>query len=475
MAALLTACSSEELAGAQGAKQDAADDAVTFSVYSPRAISRAGTAAEMTTATVATTGFGILAYYTDNEKYDKENSKPDFMYNTKVTSTDAGTTWKYNPVMYWPNEYGSTAASDNIDYVSFFAYAPYVEVEPGSGIPYKNNNPSDGLVDENEKNITSISKNTASGDPIVKYVVDTEPATSVDLLWGVAANTTDYTSIVTGYTPVTTGMPFVNLTKPNNPTTGKLNFNLRHALSKLNINIRYAADETTTGTNTITPETRIYVRYIKIGGFVLKGALNLNNTAANVPNWRSYDGQSGLSSGDGVTLHDGRKDGKEGIEGGEQSSELPVALNPNIIENYSAAVETTPGSGIWTWGAAKTSGVTNTAVNLFGNGTDLATTPIFVIPTNEDIDIEICYDVETIDASLATLLSDGSTHGTSVENKIRKKSSEIFTGTTKMEAGKGYNISIILGMTSVKFEASVEGWTVGGIGGNTDVNLPGNN
>ena len=90
-AAMLAACSSEELTGVESAQQTAADNAINFSVYTPRT-TRAGAAGNNDVAAVATKGFGILAYYTDDEKYDKENSKPTFMYNTKVTSADAGTT-----------------------------------------------------------------------------------------------------------------------------------------------------------------------------------------------------------------------------------------------------------------------------------------------------------------------------------------------------------------------------------------------
>lgn len=582
-AALLTACSSEELTGFESAQQTAADNAINFSVYTPRNTTRAGAAGDNDVAAIATKGFGILAYYTDDEKYDKENSQPTFMYNTKVTSADAGATWTYNPVMYWPNEFGNEATSDYIDYVSFFAYAPYIDVVNETGIPtvkaiedydvfaaalnityaetveteittralfeeaynggtaytdpdfcaavdakigggpyavpadavtalnalspklkfnkatpktvtdlksygeylgYEVNgtgfvNAADEVsakaslddINKNQiqgKNITSISKNNATGDPIVKYVVDTDPKTSVDLLWGVAAaDPATYYKPIVGTNPIVAGKPFIDLIKPKKPDTDKLKWNLRHALSKLNIDIQYIADKATPVAPANTPnasetinadETRVYVRWIKIGGFVVKGALNLNNTVADKANWLAYDGNTALTS-EMITFFDGRKDGKEGTENGEAANELPQGLNPVILENYS----TDP--------AAKTAGVTKDAVNLFGVGA-AANAPIFVIPTNDEIDIEICYDVETKDGNLSTFISDGLTHGISVENKIRKTSKDIFGAITKMEDNKFYTIHIILGMTSVKFEAKVEPFVV--IPG-TDVNLPNNN
>lgn len=558
----------------ESAQQNAGEAPINFSVYTPRTITRAGDPGVMTTATVGTSGFGVLAYYTDDEKYDKENSKPDFMYNTQVTYT--GSEWKYNPVMYWPNEFGKAegaqqgANSENIDYVSFFAYAPYIDVVNETGIPevktlddtelvnflktlgikynqytkvnvvdqttyatYKGvtfanegeyvtaynadfdpdvataadadaaltakglfyydvtvkdvetiadyaayltdqtGNPvseaaaKEELIELNKdqiqgKNITSISKNTASGDPIVKYVVDANPATSVDLLWGVASKdaATKYAPIVAGRATVNEAKPFVNLIKPADPTNAsKLSWNLLHALAKLNVTIKYIADAQTPNgaTQPINQdETRIYVRWIKIGGFVMKGALNLNSTETEdrtvgtetikygVPNWKGYDGNTALAFTT-TTFNDGRKEGKEGTYNGQDKNEENVNLNPEIIENYSKAV----------WPNGKNAGVTGTAVNLFGGD---PTKPIFVIPTGDNIDIEICYDVETKDAALAGVLSDGVTAGSVISNTIRKTSDQIFTAATKMEPGKGYTINIILGMTSAKFEASVQPW-----------------
>jgi hypothetical protein len=573
-AALLTACSSDELASVETAQQNADGAPINFSVYTPRNVTRAGAAGALDNANIGTVGFGVFAYYTDDETYNSESSKPDFMYNTQVTKN--GTKWEYNPVMYWPNEFGTGANSTNTDYVSFFTYAPYIDVVNETGIPvleemktdaeydayaaslgikyvkYETKTVKDratyveykGIADTEDaianawnfdngtsytgadyttiieplieaplgteyylgtatpvtdlttyqeylgvatvdeakaaldelwkeqvqgKNITKLPKNTDGGDPVVKYVVDTNPATSVDLLWGVAANATDYKSIVAN-TNVQNAvdMPFVNMIKPANPVDSKLNWNLKHALSKLNVNIQYVADQQTPTAYATTDaaseeinsnETRIYVRYVKIGGFVMKGALNLNNTTAGEPLWKSYDGQTSLAYTT-TTFNDGRKDGKEGTYNGLDKNEENAGLNPDIVENYSKAI----------WPSGKTSGVTNKKVNLFAGGEP--TTPIFVIPTGEDIDIEICYDVETKDASLAGFLSDGLTHGSTTQNIISKTSDKIFGAATPMEPGKGYNINIILGMTSVKFEAVVVPWDEPASA--TDVELPSN-
>ena len=493
-AALLTACSSEELAGVETAQQEASEAPISFSVYTPRSVTRAGAGSDYTstdpnynaytsglqTEDLKKLGFGILAFYTDDEVYDADKSTPNFMYNTKVTYGTSA--WEYNPVMYWPNEF-KAATADNIDRVSFFAYAPYVEVDNVTGIPYadqkKWNDKTDPdnyrkLVDTEEKNITAISKNTATGNPFVKYVVDTDPKTSVDLLWGVAANTVGteyrYTAIdnTNSKVTVTDGLPFINLVKPVQPHAtvngGTLSFNMLHALSKLNIDVKYVADAETPDNGT-TPasalinneQTRIYIRSITIGGFTMKAALDLNNKEANKPLWKDYDGKSTLAADDNTKFFDGRKDGKEGTESGESATESYLGLNPYLLENY---VNDVWGGTEWLkaeTAGGKNRGVTKEVQNLFGKGTDAKDAPIYVIPVGSDIDITIEYDVLTADGQLADFLSDGMTHGSMIKNIITKKSSEIFPGgaAVKMEAGKGYIIHLILGMTSVKIEAEV--------------------
>ena len=474
-AALLTACSSEEL-GSEYAQQKASETPINFSVYTPRTTRAGANMSEYTdykkgivTDDLKKIGFGILAYYTDDETYDADKSTPNFMYNTKVTND--GTAWKYNPVMYWPNEF-KAATAENIDRVSFFAYAPYVEVDNTTGIPYAKQaawKTDKTLVTTGEKNIIAISKNTANGDPVVKYVVDTDPKTSVDLLWGVAADNGDkrYQAIDNGNSKVTVtpGLPFLNLVKPNEPTAadgGILNFNMCHALSKLNIDVKYIADAETPSGSSATinaDESRIFIRSISIGGFVMKAALDLNSNDRYLVDdttdpkqyrgkalWKDIDGKSALSWSGNTKFFDGRKDGKEGTESGENPNESYLGLNPLLLENYVAGDYDykTPA-----WPAGKNSGVTNVAQNLFGDGTAAADAPIYVIPVGDDIDITIEYDVLTADKNLNDFLSDGLTHGSMIKNIITKKSDEIFGSTTKMIDGKGYIIHLILGMTSV--------------------------
>lgn len=104
-------------------------------------------------------GIGIFGCYTGKLKYEQTTVSCDFMYNQQVTWDNASSTWKYNPVKYWPNE--------NNDYLSFFAYAPY-EPDPQD----------DGRC------IIEISDNYELGDPWLNYRLSKNP-------WGLITDTSD--------------------------------------------------------------------------------------------------------------------------------------------------------------------------------------------------------------------------------------------------------------------------------------------
>jgi hypothetical protein len=607
-AAMLTACSSEELSSSQEVAQSGEGMPVAFSIYTPRTVTRAGLPQEITTASLQTgdhkdAGFGVFGYYTDGEDYVSANTFPNFMYNQQVLYS--GGEWKYEPVKYWPNEYGNAATSDDVDRVSFFSYAPWVQVTPSTGVPIVKTLAFTGKWDEfiqslditwvkttedvvtadkaiylkylkqqgytgkttdaaivayvnrtyNEnwtgttaladamtsvaaknlkyisnvqtvtvatkadykdyielnglatvtpagdysiaeamleelnkqqiqsKNISALSRNNATGDPIVKYAVDINPKTSVDLLWGVAA--ADYTSTWAPTTvTVTKDKPFIDLLKPNEPTgtagasDSKVKFNLRHALAKLNVTVDYFDDATApasaAGNIEADPvETKIFVREVHIGGFAMKGALNLNNqntamytsTTPNtpIPNWKAYDGLNEIDNEDEVVwFKDGRRDGNEGAIGAVASNEKYLGLNPVIVQSSPYILDVDDQNRViynTAWSKVNL-GVTKTAVNLFGYDKDGSNTlPIYVIPRNQEIDVKIVYDVETVNPKLDNTLSDGVTKGSSIENKISKLSNEVFGTITRMEAGKAYTIHLHLGMTSVKVDAVVEPWT----------------
>ena len=436
-AAMLAACSSKDIDTSQpdvSTQAPLEEGAVGFDAYTQRSTTRSGQSGVMSDAVLKTCGFGVFGFYTDNNEYEQSRI-PDFMYNQEVKWNT--TYWTYEPIKYWPNEYGNSAISDDNDKVTYFAYAPYVEVTPASGKLVK------AQSDDDQWGITGMSRNSAAGDPLIKYIASFENGKSVDLLWGVCDDPN--WAIAQGGTiqkinEGQLGLPWLNVQRPKVANTQdaltnnqRLKFQFKHALAQLSVMVDAYVDANTGGIQ-LASGTNIYVRQISFTGFALKGALNLNNTEKDKALWMDYNGTSDLESGAAIVIYDGLKDGKEGTAGAKASNEKTIGLNPAIISNEN---NTTPG-------------VTASEQNLFAT-----TTPAMVIPTGEDMEIEIVYDVETKDPNLATMLSDGKTPGSSIENRIKKV---VSFGTDNMENGKHYTLRLHLGMNSVKFDAAVSDW-----------------
>ena len=487
-AAMMAACSENDQLALNQEIQSQQDKGIQFGVYTNRAVTRAGQAGVINTDSLKKgNGIGVFAYHTNNSRYDERNSLPNFMYNQQVKWNAAvgNGVWEYSPLKYWPNEFGTNAVSEDIDYVSFFAYAPYVAVNPTTGIPevdyskfdadefaqylgyddvadfeekegYKTGDGKAALKmlfgnQQQGKNINSISRNADKGDPIVRYVVDTNPQTSVDLLWGVAAKDNAFKGLA-GPDNVTEGNCYIDLSKQIG-TADSIRWNFRHALAKLNVQIIAAADTATQGLTTYEPKnaeeletaTKIYLRSIDFTGFATRGALNLHSEATAVdyklkPHWMDYDGTDLTAAN--VTFYDGLKDLKEGYTDNIAPNEKPQGLNPVLIEEPTTT----------TW-ADKRQGIpTQAYANLFA-GAKKASDAIFVIPTNERMTITVIYDVMTRDTLLSQNLSDGFTKGSRVQNKI----SQTLEG-LKLEAGKAYTIKLVVGIESVKVTVKVAEW-----------------
>ena len=465
----LASCSSEnDVVQTPDVQQTAADEiAVNFDAYLNRSTTRAGKNGVIDNTELRKSesdggGFGVFGYYTNGESYTG-SSRPDFFYNQGVFYSDGNARWEYTPIKYWPNEFGNDAISDQVDKVTLFAYAPYVKVEPLTGLV------KDYTAPENAINITGMTRNNATGDPLVKYISSLISNHSVDLCYGVAKN--DFTSSNSIYNKneITAGKPYVDVVKPGTDVNSKIFFDFKHALAQLIVTIDANVVDYTSGNPSNAVEknfTRIWVRSITFEGITQSGALNLNSEAGS-PNWYDINGTSLITTGS-LTIHDGRKDGREANEAA--SSENPATLNPTIVQ--SAAYPESPAN--FTSGSM-TAGVTETKVNLFAEWDDAnkkykapasVSAPIFVIPTKEKMRVTIVYDVETADDNLAGYLSDGSRRGSTIENRIYKTIDTF----GYIEAGKRYTLNLHLGMRTVDFDASVSAWDDYG----TDIDLPSN-
>jgi len=431
VAAVLASCSSDDLSLQTVKQQDAAgvENAVSFEAYSQRSLTRAGAVGAMDNDKLKTEGFGVFGYYTDMNEYD-QTSTPNFMYNQKVS----GAGWTYEPVKYWPNEYGNKAQSDDVDKLSFFAYAPYTA-----------NTPATGKVAEDQVGITGFTRNTAAGDPYVKYVGSLDPTNCVDLCWGVVNPDQDVTwDIINGGSQtMSAGMPWLNVQRPQKSLGQKMKFTFKHALSQLNVQIDADVNTDTHGAGVeVDSKSKVYVRSITFNGFAMKGALNLNNEEEGTPNWKGYNCSNEPLLAEEYTIYDGMKDGKEGT-GYTASNEKVTGLNPSIIQTKG-------------WDADGTEkGVTKTAKNLFKGAVN---DPIYVIPTGDNMNVTIVYDIETKDDNLAGTVSDNETPGVSIENKISKTITLTSGEAMKLEAGKKYTIQLHLGLSQVEFDATVSDW-----------------
>ena len=295
--------------------------------------------------------------------------------------------------------------------------------------------------------ITAMTRNTAAGDPVVKYIGSFKSAEAVDLCWGVCPQN-EWAIVNTGLgQTMTVGKPWINVERPSQ-TTQPLKFQFRHALAKMQVNIDAFVDATDNATNEVATGTRVWVRQIKFNGFTMKGALNLDNETANQPYWMNYNGVGDLESDGEVIIYDGRKDGKEGVNGAIATNEKSLGLNTQLIETEESFLT----DNEW---SALTSGVTRATQKLFENGSGDGI--FYVIPTGDAMSVEIIYDVETIDTNIGFMLADNRSQGTAIENRISKNIS--FGGAdNKLEAGKAYTINLHLGLNSVEFDAEVVGW-----------------
>ena len=470
----LTACSSDSEV-TQTATQKAAPQAVAFDTYVPEATTtRAGDAGIQTTSTLQGTGkgFGVFAVQSDNSTY-LASLTTNFMWNEHVTYSSSA--WSYSPLKYWPNETdndsqtpeAANAESDNIDRLSFFAYAPYVAERTDqsgmvSGVTAYSAAPTASAHNATAGETTGIvalsSNNDATNDPYVWYVASTIPSESVDLLWGVApagglsytsvakglTNATGVAQISTGTVTVAEGMPLVDLIKPVKDE--KIKFLFKHALARLGVTVVAAIDQISPGgdyedTNgdgnyTTADATHVAVESIVIDAsqgtnkLYSEGLLNLKNTTAGQSKW---DVKNNAISA--LTIN----------KTSELSDEIRWDTNPTT-----------------TLAITGFNGVDKTERKAMREGGTYNADPAYfmLIPSHgaTKLTVTITYYVFTADSKLAG--------GYAITKNVISKDITI-----DITNNKAYNLKLILGLTSVKLDAEVADWENAG---STPVDLPQN-
>lgn len=382
------------------------------------------------TGTNTTDGFGVFAYYTNTTAWTDGQTafNANFMYNQQVT-TDGSTGWTYSPAKYWPNDI-ATAAVDNQSpdaatgsvtggKVSFFAYAPYVANATGD----------DGIV--------GMTSNTAKEAPKITYKLPGTPNESsiVDLLWGMrgapynqAPNGTASGS-ATGYN--------TDLTKQTKDE--KVNFLFKHALARLGgsattgnhggIWVALDIDDVRTSTGNSSSVTKPAATLVTVK------SIKIENGESSVPYSFKTQGVFNLATGTWSSLTDDYT-----ISDEVKYDDASTKLNSAIAEPTTTL--TNAGSG---WNVA---GVTTTLQQMY-TGKD----SYYLIPstTDQKLKITVEYTVRTYDAKL----NNDSNPWTTVNQTISK----IVTFTGGLDSNKIYRLNLYLGLTSVKFTATVSNWS----------------
>ena len=196
-AALVTACSNDADEVERGYVPS--NKAIAFDASTDGGLTTRASGEINTNEALQGASFGVFGSYTGRLTYENTTVSSDFMYNQQVTYNSG--IWSYSPVKYWPN--------DSRDYVSFFAYAPYVA------------NPQ-----QNAEGIIDMSKRYDLGDPWVNYRIAADPWSAenpqMDLLYGQQER---------GSGDDMTYTPWLDQQKPADPISSKTTFTFRHALA----------------------------------------------------------------------------------------------------------------------------------------------------------------------------------------------------------------------------------------------------
>jgi hypothetical protein len=491
--AMLASCSqSDDLTAPTVAQNDQQQTAIEFGTYMGKAAqTRSGSTGEIlnTTNLKDKGGFSVFAYYTGATDYagNQTSTAPNFMYNQAVTSTD-GTSWTYTPIKYWPNEYaagnvddkGAQGAAAN-GKVSFFAYAPYVTVtstDIDAAITGKNNNTNVAIAateavktEATTSGIVAVTKNSLAKNPYLQYKLANikSLAENVDLLWG-TSGTLGQTATGTAQTGATLdgGKAAVNVNLNKMKTSGKIGFNFKHALAivggkntatapatPVGLTIQRECDEpvSTWGASSYT-STKITVESIVITndvdgdnhlttageGIIQGGVLNLATGEWNTDDPSTADALIFTQTIDGTGTGDNYK------------------LNSLISEN---GVSFADNAAVTSWFSYATDadgdtkpGVTETKKSVY-DASDAASPFVFVPGQTPKLKVTITYKVRTYDTNLANYRSE-----------VTQTISKVITFGNAVELNKRYNVNIILGLTSVKFQATIADWEDGHIDNN---------
>lgn len=451
-----TACSQSDVLEDTGFSTSATsnDNAIQFGTYMGKVASTRTTVGKtggittevLHTGTGAGDGFGVFAYYTSTTSWTDNQStfNANFMYNQKVT-TDGATGWTYSPLKYWPNDISTGAVDAQTDpatgsaaggKVSFFAYAPYVA---SVGNPASD----DGIV--------GMTANTATEAPKITYRLPAKPSEStvVDLLWGMRGSA--YNQAPTGAEAGSATGYNTDLTKQT--VTEKVNFLFKHALARLGgsattgnhggVWVALDLDEVRSGSGNAGTASKDATTLVTIK------SINIQNGESSVPYSFKKKGTFNLATGTWSDL-----DENYAISDLDSYDDATLKLNTAVAEPETGLAN--DGSG-WKVSGEALSGVTTTLQQMYNDKDSY-----YLIPatTDQKLKITINYVVRTYDENL----NNSGNAWSEVEQTIAK----IVTFTGGLDSNKIYRLNLYLGLTSIKFTATVSNWSPDGSGDEGD-------
>ena len=452
-ALLLGACAQETVLTPDEARElDPKSNEISFGTYMGKnSQTRAGYEGPISTTElqdgksgIKTKGFGVFAVYSGNGTgYNALTDRtPNFMYNEQVYY-DAST-WKYDNIKYWPNGRATTTAADDenatsesVNKVSFFAYAPYVS----------------GDLTTETSGITRMSANTDKTNPKISYTLSQEHF--VDLLWGTSGTngvnieggaqngsgvTTDADGTTTSNVP-SYGNVNVDMTKQK--VGGKVTFLFKHALAGVGgySNKSYGGLSVIADVDDGTNET---------GGTLDDATTKVTITSITISNDKTDTNSDGIFDYAIPT---------KGVFDLATGSWITTAATSTTQLTFNHVIKNSPLTGEYelndnikepasftNWESVSSiAGVKSSApTNVYKNNVS----PLLFLPgTTPSLKFTITYQVRTKDDKLSI----GCTNVTQTITKT-------VTFDSAVQTGNRYNILIHLGLTGIKFSATVEDW-----------------
>ena len=256
---MLAGCTAtDDVTGGANGSDGKQGSAIAFSVCSDSTTRAANTRTAPGTMTLDGTGstvslkekgFGVFACHTGAHPYVSSSASSNLMWNQQITYNGGSSQWEYNPLVYWPS-----GDEGKLNYVTFYAYAPYKTASNGC--------------------IADLSAPDDMGDPWILYQLggtsEDWQDSQVDLVY-------DFKKDMSRQYPVST----------------QIGFDFKHALASIGDEItitcsselQAALKALYTGTDVTMTLNTLTIDYL----LTRKGRLVLNNSKE--PNWQAVESE----------------------------------------------------------------------------------------------------------------------------------------------------------------------------------------